>query len=555
MLAGSLLMLASCGKSSPLDTDADGSGADQQTVESANTVQSITVSVPTANTSSLPSFGAALPAVPTDLETLVMSVDSTESAAPPLGAVSELKPDNEPQTVAEPELPANEPEPTAEPLLSFTANEPKPDAKPLPPSAANGAAFCEGLFSNADSVVVPPLSKTDYLQQYSDQVFGALVTRITDGVFGEVNKPAYSTMQAWNADESLLMLYRTGVSGAGHKLHNGHTYEFIQDLDISPSDLEQVFWSRTNPDVFFYISKRSGDYGKLKQFNVSRNQSFELADFSAQCGSNLPHAGNDVQMHALNDDLFGFTCQQEDGGQIMFSYRLSTNDIVTTPVGSGTRWQSGSAPAVAASGNRFWHQGAVIDADLSTVNFELDLGNAQEHSSMGETHDGQDAYYQVSFNASPNGCNGDLYSGVGHLVEHNLETGECRNIISQEQGYPYTTSSTHVSALAIDKPERVAMSSIGRSSQLPLFTNGLAAPALFSEIYLAQTTPDDTVVCRLAHHRSYGKSATNGGYEPYFGEPHATISPSGTRILFGSDWYDSGTVDSYVVELPDYSAP
>jgi hypothetical protein len=33
------------------------------------------------------------------------------------------------------------------------------------------------------------------------------------------------------------------------------------------------------------------------------------------------------------------------------------------------------------------------------------------------------------------------------------------------------------------------------------------------------------------------------------------ISPSGTRLLFGSDWGNGPTVDTYVVELPSYKSP
>jgi len=423
------------------------------------------------------------------------------------------------------------------------------------PDPDNGR-FCEGFVSNVDSFVVPSMNKPGYLQAYKDPVFGGRVTRITNSAFGEVNKPLYSTIQAWNADESLLMVYRTGsANNRGHKLLDGHTYKFKQDLDIVPADLEQVFWSRTDPDKFFYVSKRSGDYGKFKRFSVSANQSTEVADFSAYCGSGLPSAGNDVQMHSIDDDLFGFSCRKDDGSSIMLSYKLSTGKVVTAPTGSGTIWKEYLAPVPSASGKSFWHQGIVIGTDLKTVNHELDMGSSSEHSSLGRTSNGQDAYYQVSFGASPDGCNGDADKGIGHLVEHNLETGGCRNIISQAQGYPYPTSSTHVSSLAYKKSNRVAMSSIGNRSQTSLFTSGDAAPPLFSEIYIAQTDPADTVVCRYAHHRSFGKSATKGGYAPYFGEPHATISPSGTRVIFGSDWYNSGSVDSFVLELPDYVKP
>jgi len=430
-----------------------------------------------------------------------------------------------------------------------------PDLPPPPPPPPFGD-FCEGFISDAQSVVVPQMDKPGYLQPYNDPAFGGRVVRVTDSAFGEVNKPVYSTMQAWNADESLLMIYRTGESSnGGHKLLDGHTYEFKQDLNIYPADLEQVYWSRTDPDKFFYVSRSSADYGKFNSFSVSANQPTEIANFSEYCGSGLPSAGNDVQMHAGDDDLFAFSCRKDDGSSIMLSYRVSTGDVVTAPIGDGTRWNHWLAPTPSASGNSFWHQGTALSTDLQTVNFELDMGSVAEHSSTGMTSDGQDAFYQVSFGSSPNGCDGDANNGIGHLVEHNLETGACRNIISQAQGYPYTTSSTHVSALAYLNPGRVAVSSIGRSSQTPLFTNGDAAPPLFSEIYVAQTDPADTVVCRYAHHRSYGKSATRGGYAPYFGEPHATISPSGTRVIFGSDWYNSGSVDSFVLELPDYVKP
>ena len=146
-----------------------------------------------------------------------------------------------------------------------------------------------------------------------------------------------------------------------------------------------------------------------------------------------------------------------------------------------------------------------------------------------------------------------MWQGVGHLVVHDMETGDCRPVISEANGYPYTTSGTHVSARAIHKPGWVLMSSVGYGS-FDFFSNKRKATALLSEIYLANTDPENPVVCRIAHHRSFGKDAKRASYRPYFGEPHATISPSGTRVVFGSDWYDSGSVDTYVIELPSYKA-
>jgi len=87
-----------------------------------------------------------------------------------------------------------------------------------------------------------------------------------------------------------------------------------------------------------------------------------------------------------------------------------------------------------------------------------------EHSSLGRTANGQDALFQTIFDPSPNGCDGGESKGVGHLAVFNLETGKCRSVINQSGGWPYTTSGTHISAVARHRPGWVAMSSIGYGS-------------------------------------------------------------------------------------------
>lgn len=418
--------------------------------------------------------------------------------------------------------------------------------------AASSDNLCEGLFTGTDRVTVPAVAKPPFMKYYKDPAFGSKVIRITQAREGEIFKPTYSSMQAWNADESLLMLYRGGKNAA-HVLLDGKTYKPFRELDIIPSDLEEVYWSHTDPDIFYYVSKYSRDYGYLKQYSVKAKKATKVKDFRSICGDRgLPTGGNDAQMQSLDDDLFGFRCRQGgDGEYQMFTYRISTDEIVRAPLSEKAGWEPWTAPIPGPSGDLLWLQGKVLESDLTTVRHIHDMRKHSEHANIGLTHDGQDAVFQVVFDPSPEGCNDDIWQGVGHLVIHNMETGECRPIINEAKGYPYTTSGTHASAQAWKKPGWVAMSSIGYGSY-EFFTNKRKAPVLFSEIYLANTDPDNEVVCRLAHHRSFAKDAKRGGYKPYFGEPHATISPSGTRIVYGSDWYDSGSVDTYIIELPAY---
>lgn len=421
--------------------------------------------------------------------------------------------------------------------------------------AASTPNLCEGLFTSNDRVTIPAVAKPPFMKYYKDPAFGSKVIRITQAREGEVFKPAYSSMQAFNADESVLLLYRGG-DNSGHVLLDGKTYKPIRELDIVPSDIEEIYWSHQDPDTFYYVSKNSQDYGHFNKYSVSANKSTKMRDFYDICGKKgLPTGGGDVQMQSVDDDLFGFRCLAGKGNDsyIMFTYRLSTDEVIKVPLNEKAGWEPWTAPIPGPSGKQLWLQGKVLEPDLKTIKLEHDMYKDSEHANIGVTHDGNDAVFQTVFDPSPKGCNDDVWQGVGHLVIHDMETGGCRPVINEARGYPYTTRGTHVSAQANKMPGWVLMSSIGYGS-FDFFTNKRKAPALLSEIYLANTDPDNEVVCRLAHHRSFGKDAERASYRPYFGEPHATISPSGTRVVFGSDWYDSGSVDTYVIELPSYIA-
>ena len=420
-------------------------------------------------------------------------------------------------------------------------------------AAAAGPDLCEGLVTHTDAVAVPPVKRPPFMKRYRDPAFGTTVIRVTESVPDEVHKPPYSTMQAWNADETLLLLYRTGPGGSSHVLLDGHDYTPAGELDIFPSDLEEVFWSHDDPNALYYVSKDKQDLGLFQRIDPRTGDKTLVKDFSKWCGDAMPRAGNGVHMQSLDDDLFGFRCKGPDG-PVALTYRVSTDEVVSTPIGEGTPWAQWNAPIPAPSGERLWFHGTALGLDLETVQHEFDMDNAYEHANVGLTHDGHDAIFAVAFDPAPDGCEGDEDDGVGHLVAYDLETGGCRNIIGEQHGYPYVTSGTHLSAQAWKRPGWVAMSSIGYPRQLDFYTNGRPADPLFSEIYLANTDPENRVVCRLAQHRSYGKLSERGDYTAYFAEPHATISPSGTRVLFGSNWYDSGSVDAYVIELPGLRA-
>ena len=365
------------------------------------------------------------------------------------------------------------------------------------------------------------IAKPAYLETIIDPSFGTTIRRISDAGDGNIIKPMYSTIQAWNADESYMILYEKGV---GHHLLNGMDYSFIRMLDdVYPSDIEQIFWDFEDPDVFFYV-----DYIKqeLTEYSVSTKEKKvivnlqELVDCPAYVNS-----GNDVQMMSYDNDVIGFRCENAT----VYYYRISTGELTQFDIDEVNY----IAPMPGPSGERFYHGQSVYGADGQKI---LDLNEKKtEHSSLGTFTNGGDAHYAVAFAEGPNGgC-------IGNIVAHDLKSGECFNVISEDQGYDYSKSGTHISAVAHKNPGYIAASMVGFEE------DGQAL--LDQELVLARVERGNIDVYRIGHHRSDEKEFD------YWGEPHAVISPTGTRVLFGSDWSgdeDGKSVDSYVVELPAF---
>jgi hypothetical protein len=125
-------------------------------------------------------------------------------------------------------------------------------------------------------------------------------------------------------------------------------------------------------------------------------------------------------------------------------------------------------------------------------------------------------------------------------VNIDLWTGVKKVIVGPATGYPYPPSSTHLSSISKGNPGWVAVSIVGDPAGQGL---------LDQELLLANT--DTGAVCRIGHNRTYA-GVVDGAKWGYWSEPHNVLSPSGTRVLFGSDWGNGSSVDTYVVELPGY---
>jgi len=375
-----------------------------------------------------------------------------------------------------------------------------------------------------------PLAKPGYLKAVTDpSFFKTKITRISQASAGSFIVPMYSTIQSWNADESLMLVYGGGV----HKLLNGQNYTFIRNLtDIDPDNIEAVFWSFTNPDILFYMDNNNDN---LYSYNVRtqvKTAIVNIRTISNCSNSDGLTGGNDIQMMSWDNDVFSFRC----GNAAAYYYRISTSTL--TPFNMTNIEYT--APMPFPSGNLFFHAGNVYNANGNFVR-RLNI-NGTEHACLGKLSNGDDAYFAIGFEEGPNG------NCQGTLVAHNATTGHCFSV-TPVGDYGYPKSGTHISALAHKNTSGgwVAVSSIGFEKD--------GVKILDQELFVAKVNAFDANVFRVAHHRSDEDDID------YWGEPHVTISPLGTRLLFGSDWgvddvegmEKEVSIDSYVAELDSFT--
>lgn len=385
-------------------------------------------------------------------------------------------------------------------------------------ASLRGQDLCQALVRDKLPHPVSNLAKPALGKVAVDPDFGTRLRRISSvtarsGVDPAI-RPLYSTTAAWNADESLLLLYEVG---RGHRLHDGWTYAFIRYLDIAPADLEQVYWDDDDPGILYYVEgKTLIRYHVLSGAKEQRHR-FDFCQGSVRADS---HA-----FTSWSSDVIGLGC---DGKVFMYD---QARDLVT-----GIGSSPAQPPMAAASGKRSYFHGYVLNESLG-LERALDIAEPDTHLSLGLDGQGRDVLNGAMYDPGPRG------SGVGSLVSFDLANGSSRVVIGPDTGYPYPPSGTHVSSLVRDNPGWVFVSIIGEPTR---------GGVLDSELLLANV--DTGVVCRIGRHRSWGKNNTRLAV-PYWAEPHVSASPSGTRALFASDWGNGASVDAYVVELPSYAPP
>ena len=370
------------------------------------------------------------------------------------------------------------------------------------------------------------MPKPDPKVEYIDPAFGTPVTRITHplGAQGDTRiiKPLYSTVPAWSYDERYLMLWSRS---RGHLIYQGdRPYRLLGYVaPYYASDIETVLWSPRKghpfPYEFVYPTNYKNEPVLYHQYLFAqiREPLKDFRDRPLRLDSSAElNLGGDPQWMSRDNRTVGLK-----QGDFTFTYSID-DDEVRAQLWLDPAYQNALVPS--PSGRWAQYGRAVCTPETLGLRRLLRMADAYEHASPGFEEARVDTWNMVDFD-SKSELNGSL-------VSYRLDTGEARVIIGPASGYPYPPAGTHLSA--VGPAELVALGIVGTGQGQTLLDN---------EIVLANTRTGQ--VQRVAHCRSLADEGPWG----YWGETHATISPSGTRIVWASDWGGSDSVDAYVADL------
>ncbi len=376
----------------------------------------------------------------------------------------------------------------------------------------------------------------------ADPAFKTTLRRLTNaravamkGIF-----PEYSKRQAWNADESLLLL-REGEGKA--LLYEGRTYQFKKILEEVGGD--DVFWHPKEPSLLIFLLDN-----QLYSLNVATGVKKNLFTFPGYSFVGTKGEGNlsgDGRWLALVGQTYQEATQQVHFKDLMV-FDLMTNQIVAQiPLPPGLEnfdWVSISPKGnyvvvdYADAVSKRFHGIEVYDRTLKFL-WQKPLGSG--HSDLAVDVNGDEVLIMDIYDPDLN----------QHLVKKfRLADGSQTRLMAMSPLFDQ-----HISCQNTRKPGWCLISTFDYVQRLS--DNPASGWLPFEDEIFFLKLDGSSAVERLAHHRSrrYSPATPDSDQSNYFAEPHATVSRSADRVLFGSNWRESladlAGVDAYVIDLKE----
>jgi hypothetical protein len=368
----------------------------------------------------------------------------------------------------------------------------------------------------------PALARPGYLQEMKDPTFGTVLIRATapgKEMFAGISCQSeycthrYSSSQAWNADQSLLLI-TNGCPGVCFL--DGRTYVPLFQRATS----NECEWHSVDPNLMVCVSSRA-------IYTWAPRSDTKTVIFAGAGYRNLqfgPYKGNPSR----DGKRLVVRAVTESGKLVAFAYDISTKtkyrDIALTDLPGSNGYCS-----ISPSGRYvFCTQKLPGDIDQGYV-FTVDGVEVQHwaehhrpgHGDMTIDVDGSDVYVGIS-KSDP-----DKF----HIIKRRLVDGKVTDLAPYGEGQ-------HASLRNINLPGWVFLSYGGAYSEVAEHPGW----APFYQEVVALRIDGSGEVRRIAQ--------THNPKHDYWSETHASPSPDGTQVIWSSNWEKPGApVADYVTRL------
>ncbi len=385
-----------------------------------------------------------------------------------------------------------------------------------------------------DSFVPPALGQT-----YVDQTFSTTIKRLSDAV-NTPNHAAsgnllwigteYPTASPWNVNNSWLILQHQGYFGL---YDGGGTY--VRDLPFSVNAATEPRWSRTDPNVLFYVSGN-----RLMRLDVSAGASSIVRTFS-EYSAIRGRGESDI---SRDGDHFVFAGDAPGGlaNRYVFVYQISTNTkgaVLDTIGHSFNQLYLASDNSVAlgwiAAGTARYSGVELFDRNMI---FQRQLTRAIGHMRLTRDTNGADVLIWTNSGDPqpiPNCQNG--------IVKVRLSNAQQTCLLQLDWSLAVHITAGDGDGWAFVETYDPADPPASTPAWKP-YTNEII-----------QVKLDGTEARRLLHHRS--RQTANYEYQP-----RATVSRDGTTLVYSSTYNLEGTsghafgyTDAYMIAVPGSPTP
>lgn len=445
--------------------------------------------------------------------------------------------------------PSRTPTPTSTPNPTNTPTA-TPSLGQNPFDALYPASFSlRPLTADAIPLLSPPATKATTLSKpsFSDPVYGTYLYRVTDASDfpgATAVRHDYSRRQAFNANNSRFIAM---ASNGYWLLYDANTFQVLPRTGYNgalngPAGDCEMIWHPTDPKKLWYTAYGGSLIWYEK--DVESDSDRVLVDFTGRLPWPQAQAvwTKSEGTPSANGRYWAFMATSYDSvNQRNIIYGLFTWDRELNQIlGSYDAANFGGAfpdhISMAPSG-KYVVPSWAYQPTLGTRAFTLDFSSSillqsqSEHSDLAIGPNGEDYYVATNYES-------------GTIRATNLATGAAFDLMTL---YPATGEgyAAHISGKAYDKPGWVVISTYADSANYGAIAPATTLRPMYRKVMLVELKPGGRQY-NVAHTR------TGANYGGYAGEPQATISRDGSRILFASNFDDGGAPDDYLLGLPSW---